>query len=161
MKDELSDAQLMATLKRLDRIAELSDSKFRIPFTRIRFGVDALIGLIPILGETIGLLISLTILFEASKIGVPRSLKIKMLRNIALDWLIGLVPIAGDIADVAFKANVRNMKLLVTHIDEERKRRANTDDPAQNRQPRLMLYILSAILILAVSISMLLHFMPV
>jgi len=123
MNKDLSDEQLLATLKRLERYAELTDSRFRIPFTKIHFGLDAIVGLIPFVGETIGLALSLYLLFEASKLGVPTSLKMKMLSNVLIDWLVGLVPIAGDIADVAFKANVRNMKLLVEHINLEHQRR--------------------------------------
>jgi len=123
MNKDLSDEQLLATLKRLERYAELTDSRFRIPFTKIHFGIDALVGLIPFVGETIGLVLSVYLLLEASKLGVPTSLKMKMLGNVLIDWLVGLVPIAGDIADVAFKANVRNVKLLVEHIDLEHQRR--------------------------------------
>jgi len=129
MNKDLSDEQLLATLKRLERYAELTDSRFRIPFTKIHFGIDALVGLIPFVGETIGLVLSFYLLLEASKLGVPASLKIKMLGNVLIDWLVGLVPIAGDIADVAFKANVRNVKLLVEHIDLEHQRRKAALEP--------------------------------
>ncbi len=161
MHPDLSDEQLLASLKRLDRLADLSDSKFRIPFTRIRFGLDSLIGLIPVVGETIGLVISLYILMEASKLGVPRALKAKMLGNILLDWLVGLVPVVGDIADIAFKANVRNMKLLVEHIDEKRQRRRSVTATAQNKLLTKIVLVLLALSLIGLSVYALWRYVPV
>lgn len=123
MNEKVSDQQLMSTLNRLERYAELTDSCFRVPFTRIRFGVDALIGLIPVAGELIGVALSAYLLFEASKLGVSHSLKVKMLKNILIDFLIGLVPFVGDLADFAYKANIRNLELLKSEIDQEKKKR--------------------------------------
>ncbi len=148
MNENISDKELLATLKRLAHFAEFTDSRFRIPFTKIHFGIDSIIGLIPIVGETIGLMLSLYLLFEAFKLGVSGSVKIKMLRNILVDWVIGLVPIAGDIADVAFKANIRNVKLLVEHIDQEHQSRKETFEPTEvNKKSRFMFMLLTALLI--------------
>ncbi len=121
--ETLTDAQLNAILNRLDRFARLNDSQFRIPFTKWRIGIDALIGFIPVIGETIGLLLSLYLLVEAFKLKMPARLKLRMLANILLDWLIGLIPVLGDFADIAFKANVRNMQLLHRYIAQEQQRR--------------------------------------
>jgi len=164
MNPNITDEQLLATLKRLERVADLSDSRFRIPFTQIRFGIDALIGLIPVLGETIGLVISMYILREASRLGVPRSLKLKMLGNMLLDWLVGLIPVIGDIADIAFRANVRNMKLLVTHLDQERMQRANQEGTQGAQTDRLavsLLYAVIAIILLVASVYAIDRYWPV
>jgi hypothetical protein len=143
MNKDLSEEQMLATLKRIERFAELTDSRFRVPFTNIHFGIDALIGLIPFFGETIGLILSLYLLVEASKLGVPFSLKIKMLRNIVIDWLVGLIPIFGDIADIAFKANIRNMKLLVEHIDQTHQaKKASLKLPSPSKRSNLTLILL-------------------
>ena len=147
MNKEISEQQLLATLKRLERLSYLSDSRFRVPFTNIRFGLDAIIGLIPFVGDCISLVISLYLLFEASKLGTPHSLKLKMLRNVVLDWLIGLVPILGDAADVFIKANNKNMKLLVEHIDQDYKSRQSlNDEETKPKVSRYMLIILVALL---------------
>ena len=83
----------------------------------------------------------------------------KMLRNILVDWVIGLVPIAGDIADVAFKANIRNVKLLVEHIDQEHQSRKETFEPTEvNKKSRFMFMLLTALLI-ALSIYLSVVFM--
>jgi len=151
MNKNISDTQLLATLKRLERFAELTDSRFRVPFTKVTFGIDAIFGLLPVVGETIGLILSLYLLLEASKLGVPISLRIKMLRNILVDWVIGLVPILGDIADVAFKANIRNMKLLVEHIDQEHRDRKSAIEPRKIGTTSKLVCILLAIFLVALS----------
>ena len=99
-------------LVRLDKYARMTDSQFSIPFTRIRFGVDPILGLIPVIGDFIGLLLALPVLTEAARIGAPAALKRKMIRNIIIDAVIGLVPIFGDAFDVYWKANTRNTALL-------------------------------------------------
>lgn len=123
MKKNLTDEELLNTVKRLDRFATLTDAQFRIPLTRIRFGLDALIGFVPILGDVIGFALSLYLFSEAHKLGVPISLKLKMLRNVLIDFGIGLIPIAGDLADIGFRSNLRNVKLIVEHIESEQKKR--------------------------------------
>mgnify|MGYP000364856463 CR=1 FL=1 len=160
MYKNISDAQLLDTLKRLERFADLTDSRFRIPFTKIHFGIDALIGLIPFVGETIGLVLSLYLLFEASKLGVPISLKLKMLRNILIDWGIGLIPILGDIADVAFKANIRNMKLLVEHINQEHQSRVMALELKRTRKTSKRVFILFVAILIGLSIYLIVQNVP-
>jgi len=152
MNKNISDEELLATINRLERYAELTDSRFRIPFTKVHFGIDSIIGLIPIAGETIGLVLSFYLILEAFKLGVPNALKFKMLRNVLLDWVIGLVPIAGDIADVAFKANIRNMKLLVEHIDQERQSGKTTLELAGTSNRSRLIFFLLTVLLLSLSI---------
>jgi hypothetical protein len=152
MNKDLSDQQVFATLKRLERLADLTDSRFRIPFTDIRFGLDAVIGLIPFVGDSISLVVSLYLLFEASKLGVPPSLKIKMLRNVLIDWVIGLIPILGDAVDVVFKANMRNMKLLVEHINNDYQSRSISPEPEKINNATKLVFILVAVLLVSISI---------
>lgn len=99
-------------LVRLDKYARMTDSQFSIPLTGIRFGVDPILGLIPVIGDFIGLLLALPVLTEAARIGAPAALKRKMIRNIIIDAVIGLVPVFGDAFDVYWKANTRNTALL-------------------------------------------------
>ncbi|MCC6677856.1 MAG: DUF4112 domain-containing protein [Phycisphaerales bacterium] len=88
------------------------DSSCRIPGLGLRFGLDPLLGLIPAAGDALGALISLYIAIEGYRLGAtPRQLTL-MLANIAIDVAAGAVPILGDIADLAFKANTRNLAIL-------------------------------------------------
>ena len=104
-------------IARLDKLATLLDVAFRIPFTRIRFGVDGLIGLAPGLGDVITTGLSLWIVHEAYQLGVPRKLILRMLGNVAIDGMIGAVPVAGDMFDVLWRANRRNVRLLREHFE--------------------------------------------
>lgn len=104
--------RLQAGLARLDRLATLTDTQFRIPVLGWRFGIEALIGLVPVIGDGIGALISLYLFIEATRMGAPWRLRGRMLGNILLDFVIGLLPLVGDIGDFAFKANTRNVALL-------------------------------------------------
>lgn len=101
--DELLNAQ---------QLANLLDSAVKLPFIGLRVGLDFLIGLIPIIGDSIMLLASLRIIYLGHKLGLPKALKYKMLRNSAFDYFLGIVPIVGDIADIFFKANLRNVRIM-------------------------------------------------
>jgi hypothetical protein len=90
--------------------------------TNIRFGLDALIGLVPGIGDAITTVLSLYIVNEARALGAPRLLLARMLANVALDGFVGAIPLFGDAYDVAFRANRRNMALLLGHIDRPRPR---------------------------------------
>jgi len=104
-------------IARLDALAALLDSAFVIPGTQIRFGVDALIGLVPGIGDAITTVMSLFIVNEARALGAPPLLIARMLANVAFDGMVGAVPLVGDAFDVAFRANRRNMALLRAHLD--------------------------------------------
>jgi hypothetical protein len=88
------------------------DEAFRIPGTRVRFGWDAVIGIVPWAGDVITALMGVVVLVAAYRMRVPGVVLVRMLFNLAIDLAIGLVPFAGDIADVFWKANTRNMALL-------------------------------------------------
>lgn len=150
----LSDEQLKQTLNRLDRYAKFNDSQFRIPFTKFRIGVDSIIGLVPVVGDTTGLMLSLYLVFEAFKLKVSSRLKVRMLGNVLLDFLIGLVPVFGDIADIAFKANNRNMTLLKGYVEQEQQSRHAIPKPSSSKRPALIFLLISLVLI-ALSIYLL------
>jgi len=104
---------------RLDALAALLDTAFIIPGTNIRFGLDALIGLVPGIGDAITTAISLFIVHEAHQLGAPKHVIVRMLGNVALDGMVGAVPLLGDAFDVMWRANVRNMRLLRAWMERE------------------------------------------
>ena len=110
-------------IARLDALATLLDTAFVVPGTNIRFGVDALIGLVPGIGDAITTLLALYVVREARELGAPRFLILRMLGNVAIDGLFGAVPLVGDAFDVAWRANRRNIKLLRDHLDAVERRR--------------------------------------
>ena len=105
-------------IARIDALATLLDTAIVIPGTQIRFGLDALIGLVPGIGDLVTTLLSLFIVSEARALGAPPLLIARMIANVALDGVVGAVPLAGDAFDVAFRANRRNMALLRAHLDK-------------------------------------------
>jgi hypothetical protein len=94
------------------RVGWLLDNSIPVPGTRIRLGIDQLIGLVPGIGDLIGGALSLYIIVEAYRMGIPRTLLARMGWNVAVDTLVGEVPVLGDLFDIGFKANVRNLALL-------------------------------------------------
>jgi Domain of unknown function (DUF4112) len=102
-------------LDALRRWAVLLDSYFRIPGTRIRFGLDAIVGLIPGVGDISAPVFAAMVLLQAVRMRLPVVVQARMVLNAALDMLLGLVPVLGDVADVAWKANLRNLALLERH----------------------------------------------
>ena len=110
--------QIEQSKAKLERLAWLLDSTFRIPGTQIRFGLDGFIGLIPGIGDAAGAVISSHILTQAAQMGAPKSLLLKMAVNIGLDAILGIIPVIGDIADFAWKANLRNVKLLNDYLEQ-------------------------------------------
>jgi hypothetical protein len=100
------------SMDHLSALSHLLDRAFRVPGTNWRFGLDAVIGLIPGLGDVVGSLVGVYSLWIARQLGAPASVQAHMVMNIALDGVIGLVPIAGDLFDFAFKAHSRNHALL-------------------------------------------------
>jgi hypothetical protein len=103
-------------LARMRRVGWLLDNSIPVPGTRFRLGIDQLIGLVPGIGDLIGGVLSLYIIVEAHRLGAPRSLLARMGWNVALDTIVGEVPILGDLFDIGFKANVRNLALLDTYF---------------------------------------------
>jgi hypothetical protein len=118
----------MPTGKRadIDRLAKLLDSQFRVPGTNFRFGLDALIGLIPGVGDTITGGLGLYIVHRARQEGASGGLIFKMLWNLLVDTIIGSIPLVGDLFDIAYKANRKNAKLLQEHLDKQAGTPVNT-----------------------------------
>ena len=106
--------------KKLERLAWLLDSSIRIPGLNARFGIDGLIGLIPGVGDAIGALISSVVISEAARMGAPKVVLLKMAVNVAIDALVGIVPVLGDLFDFVWKANQRNVRLLNRYLDHPR-----------------------------------------
>jgi hypothetical protein len=107
-------------IRNLDSLAKLMDSQFQIPSTKIRFGLDALIGLVPGVGDFVGFLVSGYIILVLASNGASGFVIARISLNILIDALIGSIPFLGDIFDLAFKANERNMKLVHEHYLEGR-----------------------------------------
>lgn len=105
-------AAAAAALERLDRFSFWTDSNFRIPFTGFRFGLSPLIGLVPVVGDFVGLILSLVVLREARRVGASRKLQGRMVVNMLIEFLGGLLPVIGDAFDAIYKANTRNTELL-------------------------------------------------
>lgn len=103
-------------LQRVARLAYWLDDRFRIPGTRRRIGVDGLLGLIPGIGDTASALIASYIVLEAARLGMPKATLTRMIANVGIDYVVGLVPLAGDLADFAWKANRRNARMLRDHL---------------------------------------------
>ena len=110
-----------ALRRRLARIAWLLDSAIQIPGTRFRIGIDAIVGLVPGLGDAIGVLLSSYIIREAARAGVPAVVLVHMAWNVAIEGIVGIIPFAGDVFDAAWKANQRNVALLERHLNDPRK----------------------------------------
>lgn len=103
-------------MRRLERLATLLDSAIVIPGTGLRFGIDALLGLFPGGGDVVGAALSGYIVYESWRLGVPKAALARMIANVAADTVLGAVPIAGDLFDAAWKANLRNIEILRAHV---------------------------------------------
>ncbi len=120
----LGDSELDRVERRLERLATALDSAFVVPGLGFRFGADSLLGLVPGVGDAFALGLSGWLILEARRIGAPRTMLARMAGNVAVDALFGTVPVVGDVFDVFFKANRRNVTLVRGHIAELRAARA-------------------------------------
>jgi Domain of unknown function (DUF4112) len=101
---------------RLRRLSHLLDNAIPIPGTSYRIGIDPILGLLPGGGDTVAGALGAYIVFEAARMGLPRSVIWQMVGNIVFDSLVGIIPVAGDLFDAGWKANVRNIALLEKHL---------------------------------------------
>ena len=124
----------------LGRLAWLLDEAFRIPGTNQKVGIDPLIGLVPGVGDAIGALLSTYIIVEAARRGAPVWTVVRMLGNVAVETLVGTIPILGDLFDVVWKANMRNLVLLYGTLERDR----------PPRDPRGVLRLASVIIVVTV-----------
>ena len=106
----------LAKIERLRRLAWLIDASGRVPGTRFRFGLNSLLGLAPGIGDAALTLISLYIVYEARRLGVPRAKLARMLTNVGIEAALGSVPVLGDLFDVMWKANLRNLDIIDEHF---------------------------------------------
>jgi hypothetical protein len=100
---------------RLVTVASWLYSRFRVPGLGWRFGLDPLLGLVPGLGDALPALLSVWFVLEGARLGLPKATLVRMTTNIAIDWLVGSIPVLGDLFDAAWKSNVRNLQLLQQH----------------------------------------------
>lgn len=97
-------------------LARMLDTAFTVPGTRFRIGLDPIIGLIPGVGDVAGVLLSITILFHGARLGVPRPTLLRMGANIAVEAIVGTIPLLGDLFDAGWRANARNVRLIEAHF---------------------------------------------
>jgi hypothetical protein len=117
--ERLEREAIDAAMARVATVARLMDSLFAIPGTRIRLGFDAILGLIPVAGDLLSQVIATYIIWEAHQLGVSKFTLLRMLGNTLLDTAVGSVPLVGDAFDVAFRANMKNMRLLQRHLEKQ------------------------------------------
>ncbi|QDU20711.1 DUF4112 domain-containing protein [Urbifossiella limnaea] len=123
----ITDLDPKAALPAVRALANIMDRAVTIPGTRVSFGLDALLGLIPGVGDTVSSLVGSYIILVAHRLGAPTSVLMRMGLNQLIDALVGIVPFAGDLLDLGFKANVKNARLLEQTLeDPHRARRGST-----------------------------------
>jgi hypothetical protein len=125
--------------RRLDWLSRILDTAWSIPGTPYRIGIDGILGLIPGIGDPLGMMLSSYLIFEAARLGAPKRILLRMVGNVALEGIVGTIPILGDIFDIAWKANVRNLALLRAHRDEVL---------ARERSSRQIMMLIAAALLL-------------
>lgn len=115
--DEAADADRRRRLLRLARVAWWLDDRFRVPILG-RVGLDGLVGLVPVVGDTATALTAAWIVVEARRLGMPRRKVALMAMTVGVDWLLGLTPLVGDLLDIRYKANRRNIRRIFRHFNE-------------------------------------------
>jgi Domain of unknown function (DUF4112) len=118
MKLSQSPHPHQATIDRLRSMTHVLDNAIVIPGTEIRFGLDPILGLLPGGGDAISSLMSVYLVIECLRLGLPKATLGRMLSNLLFDTIVGAVPVAGDLFDVGWKANTRNLKLLEAHLND-------------------------------------------
>lgn len=121
VSDDTTDAQR----QRIHRAAHLLDTRFRIPGTRVTFGLEPILGLVPGVGDAAGLLASAGVVVQAVRLGARGWTLALMLWHVTVDAVVGSIPILGTIFDVIYKANQRNVRLLERHADDPPRTRAD------------------------------------
>lgn len=117
LQSNVSESEKRRALGRAQKVAHLLDDAIRVPGTNYRIGIDAIVGVLPVAGDTLAAAASLYIVAEAARLGVPPAALARMVFNVGVDAAVGSVPLAGDIFDATWKANVRNVALLEEHLD--------------------------------------------
>ncbi len=115
---EILIARETADTRDIEALARWLDTRFTVPGTNWRFGLDSLIGLVPGVGDGITALLGAYIIMRARELGAPNTLLARMAGNLAIDSVLGAVPIVGDVFDFAFKSNAKNIRLLQRHLEK-------------------------------------------
>jgi hypothetical protein len=134
------DLKTRQRLDKLDRLADLLDESIRIPVIGYRIGYDALIGLIPGIGDIAGMAVSSYIVLQAARFRIPRATLLRMIANVAVEALIGAIPLFGDLFDATYKANLRNVRLLHSRLDQ------TTSPAAQDKRYLVTLLLIPVLL---------------
>jgi hypothetical protein len=113
---ELTSLRNSDDARRVQLLARALDSAIRIPGTKISFGLDSIVGLVPGAGDLASALMSGYIVLASARMGVPPSVVVRMILNLGVDTLVGSVPLFGDLFDLGFRANIRNAALLDRHL---------------------------------------------
>lgn len=117
--ERYSNSEIEAAVARVEAVAHFMDDLFVIPGTNVRVGLDAMIGIVPVIGDLVSQAISSYIIWEARRLGVSRFTMSRMIANSAIDTVVGIVPFVGDAFDVAFRANRKNLALLKGHLEKQ------------------------------------------
>lgn len=111
-------------LKRLRALSILLDESIQLPFVRYRIGLDPLIGLVPGIGDFIATGLSFFLVYEGARLGLPAKVLLRMILNIAIEGILGTIPVAGDLFDAVWKSNVRNMRLIESSFHPKHRERS-------------------------------------
>lgn len=140
-------------VRAVESFTQLLDSAFQIPGTKIRIGIDPLLGLIPGVGDFVSLIMSSYPIYVAARCGVSWTTVFRMILNVAMDSLIGLIPVLGDIFDFAFKANQRNLRLLQQSLSQEATRRPRSKEQLLKVSGTIVLVLLGTVIFMAGAIT--------
>lgn len=143
-----STQQLIEKRQRLAKISHILDTAFTIPILNIRVGMDAIIGMVPVVGDIIGGLLSLYFIGQAIRLKTPISTIFRMLINIAIEVLVGLVPVFGDLFDVSWRANLKNYHLIDKHLTEKLDALGYQEQPPMEQEPQGPSVILQILLVI-------------
>ncbi|XGV99085.1 MAG: DUF4112 domain-containing protein [Leptolyngbya sp. BL-A-14] len=134
-----------AALKRIRTVTHLLDNAIPVPGTRFRLGLDPVLGLFPGAGDFLGAVLSVYIVIEAARFGLPKKTLVQMVTNLVFDSVGGSLPVLGDIFDATWKANSRNLALLEAHIA--------TPTPKQAANRGFVVLIILALVLLLIGIG--------
>lgn len=107
-----------SALKRIEAMEHLLERSFTIPGVNYPIGLDAIVGLVPVVGDLVTAAMGTYLMWEAKNIGLPKWKLWRMAGNIAFDTAVGAVPLAGDAFDLFFRSNTRNLKIVRKHLDK-------------------------------------------
>jgi uncharacterized protein DUF4112 len=108
-----------AALERIDMFARLFDTAFILPGTNVRFGIEAVMRLVPGVGDAAASALSCYLLYEAHRLGVPKHVFARLVANVAIEGIAGAIPLVGDLFDVGFRANRRNVGILKSYFQQQ------------------------------------------